>query len=354
MALRSQDEIVAALKTQAGHCRELGSGLYADLMMRAAETATARHPDPVAAILADHDGDLRRDQAVLRLFGGVHRLVLERRAGALAAHYPSVGGTYAGDVGPCWEAFGSVAEEHAQDLLDGMHQAPQTNEVGRGAALVGGLCKLVGGLPVRLFEIGASAGLNLRADAFRIEHVSSDDATGPPESPVRLAAAWQGVVPTQAVPRVVDRAGVDVAPVDPLTTDGRLLLTSYVWADQIVRLERLRAAFVLAERIPVRVTRGGAADAVEMLTLRAGVVTVIWHSVVWQYLDDEEQRRVAAAVDALAVTASSDARLAWLSLEPDRSQSERLRFAVRLRQWPGRTDEVLGHAPAHGVPVTWD
>lgn len=249
-----------------------------------------------------------------------------------------------------------MVAEYADELRDGMRQAPQTNEVGRGAALVGGLCHLAGGLPVRLVEIGASAGLNMRADAFCIEHVGSADVTGPPDSSVRLAAAWQGNLPQQPVPEVVDRSGVDLSPVDPLTTDGRLLLTSYVWADQIARFERLRAAFVLAERVPATVRQGAAADAVEALTLHEGTTTVLWHSVTWQYLDDDEQRRVAAGLDALGATATPTRRFARVTLEPEKSLSERASSAVRLRQWPapsGAGDETLGHASAHGLPVTW-
>ena len=51
----------------------------------------------------------------------------------------------------------------------GLDQPPQTNEVGRSAELIGGLLLFDRefGLPVRLFEIGTSAGLNLRAEHYR-------------------------------------------------------------------------------------------------------------------------------------------------------------------------------------------
>ena len=62
-----------------------------------------------------------------------------------------------------------------------LDQPPQTNEVGRSAALLGGLLVLVDRfqLPVRLFEIGCSAGLNLRADHYRYRHPGGESSGTP-------------------------------------------------------------------------------------------------------------------------------------------------------------------------------
>ena len=137
---------------------------------------------------------------------------------------------------------------------------PQTNEVGRAAALIGGLLHLVADnddRPLRLVEIGASAGLNLRADRFRVE-LADGRSVGPAGSPVVLRDPWQGPLPPLR-PRlvVVERLGCDVAPLDPATTEGRLRLTSYVWPDQLERLDRLRGALQLAARGPGHGRAGG-------------------------------------------------------------------------------------------------
>ena len=65
-----------------------------------------------------------------------------------------------------------AASDHADQLRAALDQPPQTNEVGRAAALIGGLLILTHrfALPIRLFEIGCSAGLNLRADYFRFRY----------------------------------------------------------------------------------------------------------------------------------------------------------------------------------------
>ncbi|HEU4674630.1 MAG TPA: DUF2332 domain-containing protein, partial [Motilibacteraceae bacterium] len=278
----------------------------------------------------------------------------ERRAPALALHYPSVGGT-AGSDG-VWEAFREVLAEQADDVRAGLSHAPQTNEVGRSAALVGGLRVLLAGrdLPVRLFEIGSSAGLNLRADHFQFR---ADDGSsyGPSDSPLVLEQAWSGdPLPDSPPLRVVERHGTDVAPVDVSTTEGRLLLTSYVWPDQVARFERLRAALDVAAQVPATVRTATAAEAVAELVPEPGTWTVLWHSVMWQYLDKAEQAAAEELLEQAGRRATDDAPLAHLELEPRRpAPGEEHRFLVTLRTWPGGEARVLGEAAPHGLPVRW-
>src|SRR6185503_3298654 len=86
-------------RLQATACERLGSPMYAELLTRLAADIEAG--GPVAAVLRGHEDDSGPSALALRLLGSVHRLVLERRAGALAAYYPSVGGT--------WEPAGGSA-----------------------------------------------------------------------------------------------------------------------------------------------------------------------------------------------------------------------------------------------------
>jgi hypothetical protein len=325
--------------------------MSADLLARAAADVEAG--GPVAAVLAGHEDDPGPSALALRLLGSVHRLVLERRAGALAASYPSVGGTWEPEAG--WSAFRALLEEQPDDVRAWLDRAPQTNEVGRATALYGGLLHLPRDLPARLVEIGSSAGLNLRADRFA--HVDAAGRRfGPTDAEVVLDPAWRGraLEPWPDL-RVVERLGSDLHPVDPATTEGRLSLTAYVWPDQRARLERLRAAFRTAERHPVDVARQDARSFVEALDLVDGTTTVLWHSVMWQYLPAADQRAILSRLDLLGASATDRRRLAHLRAEPARrAEGAEHEFLVRLRLWPDGEDRVLGVTAPHGLPTTWE
>jgi hypothetical protein len=169
---------------------------------------------------------------------------------------------------------------------------------------------------------------------------------------VVLPAPWEGQVPRAAAPlRIVERQGCDPAPLDPSSTADRLTLTSYVWPDQVDRFERLRAALQVAAAAPERVERlPGSAFLERELHPRDGVVTVAWHSVVWQYLPPDERTRVLAAVQDAGRRATSAAPVAHLSLEPHPDQDG---FVVTLQTWPGGEQHVLADCSGHGPPVVW-
>jgi hypothetical protein len=173
---------------------------------------------------------------------------------------------------------------------------------------------------------------------------------------VVLDPAWTGrrLDPWPGL-RVVDRVGSDLHPVDPSTTEGRLVLTAYVWPDQLTRLERLRAALRLAAATPPPVLRQDARTFVDGLALADGTTTVLWHSVMWQYLPAADQAAVAGRLDELGGQASERRRLVHLRAEPARrSAGSDHEFLVRLRSWPDGEDRVLGTMAPHGTPVAWE
>ena len=230
----------------------------------------------------------------------------------------------------------------------------QTNEVGRAAALFGALA-LLGG-PVRLLEIGSSAGLILRSDRFAYD-VADGTVLGDPGSPVRLVRPWQGEQPPyDAGVRVVERRGCDPSPIDPSTTDGRLTLTSYVWGDQVARLERLRGALAVAALVPVVVERAGALDFLtrQLAELPGGTTTVVWHSVVWQYVASAERKAVDALLAAFGARATEDAPLARVSLEPEQVAAGDFVFRVHVQRWPSGERVHVADALGHGPPVHWN
>jgi hypothetical protein len=327
--------------------------MYAVLLRRLADDLDGG--GPTAAVLTGHERDPGPSGLALRLLGSVHRLVLAGRAPELAPYYPSVGGAWSSAGEEAVLGFLATRGDEVRPLLD---QPPQTNEVGRATALVGGLLRLTARwpLPVRLFEIGASGGLNLRADRFRFTGPAGD--WGDPASPVELEDGWAGEpLPVDAPLRIVERGGCDRSPVDVTTEDGRLTLTSYVWPDQTARHARLAGAIALArEAAPVVVERADAASYVDRLTAAPGRLTVLWHSVMWQYVPSEQQERVTARLQELGRAATEDAPVAHLFAEPlRRAPGEEHRFWICARTWPGPVARVfLGRMAAHGVPSTWE
>lgn len=347
---RPAERTARILRTQAMHCEQLGSALYAGLLRHSAEDLLAG--GPTAAVLEGHLADPGRSALPLRMLGGVHALVLTGRAAELAKFYPSAGGT--ADPGRharrAWKALREVLAAETAEIRTWLPHPPQTNEVGRGAALAGALCYLLADadLPVRLVEIGTSAGLNLRADQFWIS--GAGVSYGPRSSPVRMADAWRGKPPPVRDVQVISRIGGDLAPVDPVSQEGRLLLLAYVWADQTERLERLRGACELAARIPAELRRESAAETIAGLSLQQGTWTVLWHSIFQQYLDAEQIGEMAGGIARLGATATESARFAHVTLELAKPGPA---TPVELTTWPGSERRVIGTALPHGVPVTW-
>ncbi len=325
--------------------------MYGELLDRVAADVDAG--GVFAGILAGHEHDPVREAVPLRLLGGLHRLVLDGRAPKLRRWYPSTGGRW--DAGAAWPEITRVVVERADMLRTALDQPPQTNEVGRSAALIGALLILSRrfGLPIRLFEIGCSAGLNLRADHYRYRYAGGE--WGPADSPVTIDDAWRGRLPPAADLQIVERRGYDIAPVDATSRDGELTLLSYVWPDMTVRLDRLRGAISVARRVSAPLLRSGAADAVAELTVAHGAVTVLWHSIMWQYLFRDEQQATTNAIDTLAERATAASPFVHLTLEPRRRTPDSpVEFLVCARSWPGGADEVLAACSPHGPPVTWE
>jgi hypothetical protein len=350
---RSQPDLFRA---QARACEYLGSPMYAELLAALADDLEAG--GATTGPLRGHEDDSGPSALALRLAGSLHRLVLAGRAVELADHYPTTGGTWDATGVPAVREFLARRGDDVRPFLD---QAPQTNEVGRAAALVGGLLVVAARwrLPVRLFEIGSSGGLNLQADRFRITGTQGT-SWGDPTSPVVLDDAWAGAGLPEASLDVVERGGSDVHPVDVTSEAGRLTLTSYVWPDMTARHARLAGAIALARSRPVPVERADAASYVERLALVPGTVTVLWHSVMWQYVPPEQQQRVTTRLSALGASASADAPLVHLFAEPTRrTPDDEHRFWMCAETWAGRGESdgervFLGRMAPHGLPVTWE
>ncbi|MCP2259582.1 hypothetical protein LX15_003287 [Streptoalloteichus tenebrarius] len=364
--LTALSELPALFRSQARTCLP-GSPLTHALLSAAADDLDAG--GVTAEVMAGAERDRGGTVPGLRFAGAVHRLVLEGRAPELARHYPNVGGRPRLDE--LWGDVEPVLREHVDELRRRVRATVvQTNEPGRMAPMLGGLlvaaeraAREVGRdepFPVRLLEIGASGGLNLRPDRVAVP-LANGDVLGDPDSPLRLDPCWTGLPPADLSrpARVVERAGCDTHPVDVTTEDGRLHLSSFVWPDQLDRWARLREAIRLAVAEPVAVEPMTGPDWLgrRLAQRRPGVLTVVWHSVVWQYVRPGDRARGRSALAEAAAHATPDAPLALLVYEPRRvpaSEGGPYRFDLLLRLWPAGLSLHLGSGGGHGIPFTWN
>jgi hypothetical protein len=343
------EAVFQSFRLQAGGCRLFGSPLYADLLEAAIADLAAQ--GPLARLVEGFEGDPLRGYLPLRVLGAVHERVLAGLAPGLARHYPTAGGRP--EWPGVWEAFRAVVDEQREALLPRLASFPQTNEVRRCAALLGGFLEVAREtrLPLRLLEIGTSAGLNLAWDRYR--YALGPHLWGDPGSPVRIDAEWTGgAAAFEERPAIESRAGCDLAPVRVGDPGEARRLQAYVWPDQPERLTQLRAAIALARESPPPIARESAGAWLER-TLREpapGAASVVFHSTVWMYLTPEEQARVRAAIESAGARAQRDAPVAWLWLEDESGYG---RFTLRLQCWPGGVSRALAEGHPHGRFVRW-
>jgi hypothetical protein len=293
------------------------------------------------------------EAVVLRLFAALHDLVLSGDEPELSAAYPSDQGP--GDAVLAWKVAAALIPKHLDRLAEFMTHEPQTNEVRRSAALLGGFLSVARttGLPLRCVELGASAGLNQLWNRFSYD-LGHGRRWGDPASPVKLVSDWRGQAPAlePATIDVAERFACDRRPVRLADPVERRRLEAYFWPEQRDRLANLRAAIALALAEGVTVETADAPTfAAQHAKPTPGAATVVFHSIFFQYMPKESQAALVAAIEAHGRSATVDAPLAWLRLEPQLENL--LTINLRLTQWPGGEETVLAVSHPHATWVEW-
>jgi hypothetical protein len=343
----SRDEVVQMLRGQARYCGVIGSPLYEGLLRHAADDMA--EGGPTLAVLDGHDRALVESMLPLRMMAAVHRLVLSGEAPELARFYPSVGGV--ADPEAAWPVLRELLAADGERIRRELEAPVQTNEVARCVALLGGFLTVAQstGLPLRTFEIGASAGFNLNWDRYRYE--SGGRGWGPADSSVRFEDFLeQGELPFDAEATVAERGGCDLSPLDPTSEHDRLALRGVVWPDQVNRFRVLDAALDLAAEHPPRLERSDAVEWAQrqLAQPRPGTATVLFHSLVMLYLGEDGRGRLTQTMHEAGERASADAPLAWLRMELGGDEAD-----VHLTIWPGGEEHLVAKAHYHGSPVKW-
>ncbi len=336
---------------QANWCTELGSPFTAELL-RAFGT-NLETGGIIEALAGDWAGNPRADALGLRLAGSLHHAVLTGASTALKSVYPT-GETYP-DFETVWPVVEAYLAAHKDIVTDFIQSPPQTNETRRAFMLLIGLNAIARrfGKPIHFLELGASAGLNQNFDAFYYDAGSWQ--WGDQASPMTVTTNWNGPAPALETSITIrERKACDQNPLDLADAATRLRLKSYVWPDQPERLARFDAAADIAVSRGTMVEKADAADWLEreFAARPDDAVTVIFHSVFFQYPPLETRQRMTELIEAEGANATDAAPLVWLRYEPELLWNRKapplaLSMTCDLRTWPGDDHQLLARSDGH-------
>lgn len=326
---------------------------------------------PAALALLDQaDGMQQRPNLLL---AAIHERVLDGAGGALAAWYPSVGGSRAAEDPALPGALDELlTREHAALAAHCASRATQTNEIGRCAVLWPALAQVAaatGGRPLALLDFGCSAGLNLGVDRYRYSHGAERWGADDPAAPLIACHPVGGAAPPRVAPaRIATRLGLDPAPVDLRDDAAVRWLRACLWPHDRARRERFDAAVAIVRAAGwlVRAERDCAAAIEPWLdTLPGGVQPVVFNSWVLAYFTPAARAAHIARMQDLVARRG----IAWLSAEgpglllgdlpPAPAADDRVSAAeiANASLWwlslPGAAPRLVARSHAHGRWAHW-
>lgn len=334
---------------QAELCRQFGSPFTGSLLDSFAEVLDKESGFGAAVLNWTGNADALHDALAMRISAAFHALVRSGRNAKLAALYPP--NPQPTDIDLRSALYDALAKDSVW-LEKWLCYPPQTNEVGRSACLYLGLMQVAQqtGLPIRLFEIGSSAGLNLNLD--RYGYTFGGLKCGDQDSILQLEPEWEGEDTIGVDPVIIERRGCDLAPFNLGDAREKERLQAYIWPDQKTRLSRIENALLIAERYPPEVEQADASKWVlENIapSSKKGVATVLMHSISWGYISKSGQQQIIEHMKQMGMQATLDTPLCWLTLELD----ENTRPQLKLRLWPETDIKVLAATDPHCWKIDW-
>ncbi len=344
------DAVHDSLKRQQVQCAQLGSSLYA-IALEALSQDYVRGGTTFELLNGVSEKPVH-DALPLRLLGGLHAIALSGIDTRLSGQFPSTGGAPTNDLA---DIVLTALQEHREQLSASVRRNVQTNEVGRSivALSIARWLPTIGAQTCRWFEVGASAGLNLNFPRF---HASTGvTAMGDETSSVSFGPDWFDSSPPHGQSAIcVDLRGCDPFPIDVSRPSERLRLLSFVWPDQSARLDRLRRAIDIALEYPPRVDRAEAGPwlaSFDASPRHDGEATVVYHSIVWQYLSPDNRQSLIRSLDHLASKSTPHRPVVWARMEPAGDMAD-----IRVNIWTGDMTPVqleLGRVGYHGPTLRW-
>lgn len=336
-------DVAGELDQQARFCESMGSPFVGQFIRAASGDYDA---DTRVRVLLDEITALSRPG--LRLQGAFHYLALEGNA-PLGKHFPSVGGD--GDARGAWAEARSILDTDPELVARLCRENVQTNETLRSTPILAAFLHLAAifNLPFRLFEIGASAGLNCRFDRYRYE--GDGWQWGDLRSPVVLRNRTVSGRPkhVDATIEISERRACDASPIDVGDARAVRRLQSFVWPDQADRLRRLRGALELAAATPVAVDAERFSTwLVREVQPKAGCMTVIVQTVVEEHLTPATLQELDDAIASAGRRASSTAPLAYVRMELRNDA-----YDTSIRMLPDRDALTVCRSDGHAQDIQW-
>ena len=303
-----------------------------------------------------------REQAPNLLFAVVHLLLQSQAASPLAQYYSSIHKAALPPDSQTFNLFYDYCLQNQDQIISFLrYRRTQTNEVRRGLALlpaINVIQALSKQMPLILIEIGCSAGLNLIWDQYRyIYHTESgmELYAGCLDSSLQLKAYLKGPIQpfiTSTPPNLGQRIGIDVNPLNILSTCDVQWLDALIWPEHHDRRKSLHKAISIAKNFNLDLRKG---DALELLPgivggLSADCAPVFFHTYVTQQLPPEEQ----ALLPQIITRISSRFRHAFHLWHERGKNSPFPELVLRHIQYgKGTTTTLLAFAEAHVRWLEW-
>jgi hypothetical protein len=244
-------------------------------------------------LLSVLDDAPERQQRPTTFFAAVQDVLLRGIHHPLRDHYPRLTGHPAPDRDPTPDLLDFVRTHREPIVALAATRGTQTNEVLRSVGLAPALAAVAEdvGSALSVLEVGASAGLNLRLDRYGYRYVDGDTVTEVPGELTLETEVARGTTPPAHLlpPPILDRVGLDLAPIDVTDEDDVRWLRACLWPEHTDRAVRLDAALDAARDDPPRVVQGDMlADlAATIDDLEPAGHLVIFHCVAMMYLPQD-------------------------------------------------------------------
>jgi hypothetical protein len=248
-------------------------------------------------------------------------LVLELEPQPLRDCFPRVGEPQPRLYPRFPSAYREFCLEHRERLLElTVRHRYQMNEVGRCAGIVPALPpRDSDGRDVVLVDVGTGAGLALHLDRYRYRFRGAHGEVttiGDPGSEVGIDTEVRGpLAPPLAstLPRIVDRVGIDVEPLDVGEPAVRDWLAACI-PQEIGAVTRFHRAVEVAVAGAARMVRGDAGDVLPdvLSAIPEGTLVCLLDTYVNVFFEPDERARFRRLVDQAGARRDLD----WISIDP--------------------------------------